>query len=106
MAGELIGFVTCPLGKGHELAHCVVKERLAACVNIIPAIRSIYRWKDQIEDDAEELLVIKTNAEKWKEFESRMKEIHPYDLPEIICFRIEGGFAPYLEWLKSNIGDI
>jgi periplasmic divalent cation tolerance protein len=103
MTSELIGFVTCPQGKGQELAHKVVEEKLVACVNIISAIRSVYMWKGKIEDDSEELLVVKTHAEKWKEFESRMKEIHPYEVPEIICFRIEDGYAPYLDWLKSNV---
>ncbi len=103
MTDELIGFVTCPKSKGQELAFMVVDEQLAACVNIIQSIRSIYKWKGKIENEEEELLVVKTNKEKWPEFERRMKEIHPYDLPEIICFRIEDGYKPYLDWLKSNL---
>jgi periplasmic divalent cation tolerance protein len=103
MSGELVGFVTCPVGKGAELARIVVGEHLAACVNIIQTVRSIYLWKGQIEDDAEELLVVKTHADIWKKFEARMKEIHPYDVPEIICFSIADGYAPYLDWLKSNV---
>ncbi len=103
MSGELIGFVTCPEGKGREIAHAVVNEKLAACVNIIPAIRSVYQWQGKIEDEAEELLIIKTHKDKWKEFEQRMKAIHPYDVPEIICFPIEDGYEPYLNWLKSSV---
>ena len=103
MSGELIGFVTCPSGKGQELAQTVVEERLVACVNILPAIRSIYLWQGKVENEAEELLVLKTHKDKWGAFEKRMKEIHPYDVPEIICFRIEDGYAPYLDWLKSNV---
>ncbi len=103
MTDALIAFVTCPEGKGRELAHTVITEKLAACVNIVPSIRSIYQWQGKIEDEGEELLIVKTQKEKWKEFETRMKAIHPYEVPEIICFPIEDGYAPYLNWLKSSV---
>jgi periplasmic divalent cation tolerance protein len=103
MAGELIGFVTCPAGKGRELARVVVEEKLVACVNIISSCRSVYIWQGKVEDEAEELLVIKTHVQKWQAFEKRMKEIHPYEVPEIICFAVEGGYAPYLKWIRSNL---
>lgn len=103
MSGELVGFVSCPKGKGREIAQKVVEERLVACVNIIPAVHSVYIWEGKLNEDAEELLIVKTHKEKWKDFEKRMKEIHPYDVPEIICFSIEDGYAPYLNWLKSNL---
>lgn len=103
MPGELIGFVTCPAGKGREIAHTIVQEKLAACINIVSSVRSVYLWQGNIEDEAEELLVVKTHLEKWKDFERRMKEIHPYDVPEIICFCIEDGYGPYLDWLKSSV---
>lgn len=105
MSGELLGFVTCPSGKGQELAQKVVEEKLVACVNILPSIRSIYMWKGKVENDSEELLICKTHADKWKSFEKRMKEIHPYEIPEIIGFRIEDGYAPYLDWIKSSVFD-
>lgn len=103
MSGELIGFVTAPEGKGGEIARLVVQEKLAACVNVLSSVRSIYFWQGKIEDEREELLIIKTGSECWKKLEARIKEIHPYELPEIICFRVEDGYHPYLEWLKSNL---
>ena len=103
MSDELIGFVTCPSGKGQEIAQKIVEERLAACVNIVPSIRSIYLWQGKIENEEEQLLIVKTHKSRWKEFESRMKEIHPYDVPEIICFSVEDGYAPYLDWLRTNV---
>ena len=103
MPGELIGFVTCPAGKGPEIAHTVVSEKLVACVNIISSVRSVYLWQGKIEDEGEDLLVIKTHSSRWPEFEKRIKEIHPYEVPEIICVSIEAGYAPYLEWIKSNL---
>lgn len=100
---QVIGFVSCPTGKGREIAHTLVTERLAACVNVIPAICSIYLWKGNVEDEQEELLVIKTHSQKWGALEKRVKEIHPYELPEIICFSIKDGYAPYLEWLNLSV---
>lgn len=103
MSGELIGLVTCPPGKGPEIAQKIVSEGLAACVNIVPTVRSIYAWQGEIQDESEELLLVKTHKIKWKDFEKRMKELHPYDVPEIICIRIEDGYQPYLEWIKSSL---
>lgn len=104
MAGELIGLVTCPQGKGPDIARQIVSERLAACVNILPSIKSIYFWQGKLEDDSEELLLIKTHEDKWQALQRRIKEIHPYEVPEIICIHIQDGYTPYLNWLKSNVG--
>lgn len=101
--GVLIAFVTCPPGKGKEIAHALVAERLAACVNIIPSIRSVYLWQGKVEDEAEELLVAKTHESKWKDFEKRVKELHSYEVPEIICFLIDDGYEPYVNWLELNL---
>ncbi|MBX9685988.1 MAG: divalent-cation tolerance protein CutA [Candidatus Obscuribacterales bacterium] len=103
MSEAVVGFCTCPQGKGQEIAAQLVSEKLAACVNIIPSIQSIYIWNGKLENELEELLVIKSEKESWKALEKRIKEIHPYELPEIICFRVEDGYAPYLEWLKSSL---
>lgn len=103
MSDELIGFVTCPPGKGQEIAHIVVSEKLVACVNILPSIRSIYLWNDKIENEEEQLLIVKTLKSKWKQFENRMKEIHPYEVPEIISFSIDEAYPPYLEWIRASV---
>jgi periplasmic divalent cation tolerance protein len=88
--------------KAEQLANALVERRLAACVNIVGPIRSIYRWKDAIENEQEYLLLIKTTAERAHELEAAFAELHPYELPERVEFSIEGGSSPYLEWLSAQ----
>ena len=80
----------------------LVQERLAACANRVGPIRSIYRWKDKIEDAAEHLLIIKTRASLYPALEKRVKELHPYEVPEIIAFNIESGSPQYLAWIHES----
>lgn len=103
MSGEVVAFVTCPPGKGEELAEKLVEEGLAACVNLLPSIRSIYFWQDSLQKDSEELLVIKSADWLFCRLEGRIKELHPYEVPEIICLPIVAGHEPYLAWLNSNL---
>ena len=84
-----------------KLAHELVERRLAACVNIVGPIRSIYRWQEAVHDDQEYLLVIKTTAERAAQLRSILKELHPYELPECIELPIEGGSEEYLAWLAA-----
>ena len=84
-----------------EIARDVVGKGLAACVNIIPEIRSIYSWKGRIESDAERLLVIKTTGERFEALRATIVRLHPYDVPEVIAVPIERGHTPYLEWLDA-----
>ena len=84
-----------------EIARDVVGKGLAACVNIIPEIRSIYSWKGRIESDAERLLLIKTTSERFEALRATIVERHPYEVPEVIALPIERGHAPYLEWLDT-----
>jgi periplasmic divalent cation tolerance protein len=81
------------------IARAVVGDKLAACVNIVGPIRSIYRWQDAIEDEAEFLLLIKTRARLYARVEARVKELHSYQVPEVIALPIESGSAQYLGWL-------
>lgn len=85
--------------KAEEIAGCLVSERLASCVNILPQILSIYRWKGQIEKETETLLIIKTRGDRVDELINRVAEIHPYEVPEVICLPIEKGHKPYLDWI-------
>jgi periplasmic divalent cation tolerance protein len=91
------------LKKAEELASALVERRLAACVNIVGPIRSIYRWKDAIEHESEYLLVIKTTAERAADLAAAFAELHPYELPERVELSIEGGSDDYLEWLGSQV---
>lgn len=86
-----------------DIATTLVAEKLAACVNILPAIQSVYEWKGQIETDAESLLLIKTTAGTYPELESRLLAIHPYELPELIMVPISGGSDDYLKWLSRSV---
>jgi periplasmic divalent cation tolerance protein len=91
---------TCPdQESADKLAATLVEEHMAACVNIIPGITSVYRWKDRLEKDQELLLVIKTSTRAYKALEKRIQELHPYELPEIIAVPIIEGAPAYLEWL-------
>lgn len=90
------------LEKAEELAGTLVERRLAACVNIVGPIRSIYRWKEAIEREQEYLLLIKTTAERAADLAAAFAELHPYELPERVELSIEGGSNDYLEWLSAQ----
>ena len=78
-------------------------EQLAACVNIIPGIQSIYRWRGAVEHDEELLLLIKTSDAVWSLLEERILALHPYELPEVISVRIQDGHSHYLDWIINNL---
>jgi periplasmic divalent cation tolerance protein len=87
-----------------QLAQQLVERRLAACVNIVGPIRSVYRWKNKIQNEEEFLLVIKTTAEQSSELQSAFKSLHPYDLPECVQLSVDGGSAEYLAWVTGEVG--
>jgi len=91
------------LEKAEQIANQLVQRRLAACVNIVGPIRSIYRWKDAIEREQEYLLIIKTTADRAPELATAFAELHSYELPERVELAIEGGSVPYLEWLGAQV---
>ena len=94
-------YVTAPTDRAEALAHALVEAQLAACVNIVPQIRSIYRWQGRLCDDAEALLIIKTTGPQFEPLRQRIQALHPYDVPEIIALPIAVGHAPYLQWLDA-----
>ena len=97
-----IVLTTCPDTQSAEkIAHALVNERLAACVNILPAMRSSYIWKGKIETTDEHLLLIKAPVERYQAIEERVRTLHPYELPEIIAVPIRTGANDYLSWLKN-----
>jgi len=89
-------------GEGERLAQALVQERIAACVNRVPGIQSVYRWEGKIEQAAEELLVIKTRKALFPSLEKRVRELHSYDVPEIIALPVVAGSEPYLNWLGEQ----
>ncbi len=88
--------------KAAEVARVLVDEQLAACVNLVPAIRSIYRWQGAVHDDAEALAIIKTTAERYPALAARLAALHPYEVPEILALPLADGHPPYLAWLASQ----
>jgi len=86
-----------------SLAKTLVDERLAACVNVLPAMTSVYRWKESIEQDKEHQVVIKTSSDRLPALETRLRQLHPYELPEFLILDVEGG-AAYLAWVRESVG--
>jgi periplasmic divalent cation tolerance protein len=103
MTNELVVFITT---SNHEeaarLADSLVSERLAACVNIVPAIESVYRWEGKIARDTEALMIVKTTGGRYPDLERRVKELHSYSTPEVIAVGIERGSEQYLNWLRDS----
>ena len=89
-------------GDAEKFASQLVEERLAACVNILPPMRSVYRWKNAVERADERQLVIKTTRARVTALESRLRKLHPYDVPEFVVLLIDSGSADYLSWLSKN----
>jgi len=105
MEGEyLTVFCTFPdLEYARRVVDQLVKDRLIACGNIFPAIESIYRWKDKIERASEVLAILKTTRHKFGQLESVFKELHPYEVPELIATPISNGLPAYLAWITENL---
>ena len=99
----VVVLTTLPVeGDAESFASRLVEERLAACVNILPAMRSVYRWKDAIERADERQLVIKTTRAQVTALESRIRQLHPYDVPEFVVLPVDSGSADYLSWLSDS----
>ena len=84
-------------------ARVLVEERLAACVNILPVMTSVYQWQGKVEDGAERQLLIKTSAARIDELRARLIALHPYDVPEFVVLEIAGGSTEYLSWIGSSV---
>ena len=91
-------YCTVPPGESARIAHELLERRLVACVNIT-AVRSLYRWKGQICDDAEDLLIMKTAARLVPDLIEKIRAIHPYDVPEVIAIPVTQGYPGYLDWV-------
>ncbi len=99
----LIAFITCPPEAADALAAALVETRVAACVNMLPGMRSVYRWKDTVERGDECLLLAKTTRARYADFEAAVRTHHPYELPEIIAVDIASGLSDYLQWVRACV---
>ncbi len=95
-------FCTCPKDLSENIANAVLKEKLVACVNIIEEVKSKYWWNGELNTDIESLLIMKTRDELVDSVIRKIKEVHPYQVPEIISIEIKEGNIDYLEWIKKE----
>ena len=104
MSEAIIVMVTAPSADvAAGLARPLVEEGLVACCNIVPGVRSIYRWEGQICDDAEVLMIMESLAERFESLRARIEALHPYSCPKIVSVDIAEGHAPYLSWVAANV---
>ena len=104
LSGRVVALST--VGSAEEadrLARALVERRLAACVNVVPGVVSHYRWQGELQRDEERLLVIKTRAERIEALRDALRELHPYELPELVAFEITAGSPEYLKWLDEGV---
>jgi periplasmic divalent cation tolerance protein len=104
MATEyIIVFITAPNeNEAASISKTIVSEKLAACVNIIPSVRSIYRWQGRVEDEQEVLMIAKTKKSLFERLQERVKKLHSYSVPEIIALPLVEGSKEYLAWLGQE----
>jgi periplasmic divalent cation tolerance protein len=104
MTDKIVVLSTCgSLEEAQRLARALVEKRLAACVNIVPNLRSVYRWKDAIEEEEEVLLVIKTSRPLLEDLRSEIERLHCYEVPEVIAIQVVDGSERYLAWLDREL---
>jgi periplasmic divalent cation tolerance protein len=99
----LVLSTTESIDEARRIAEALVERKLAACVNIIPGITSIYRWKGKVQEAEEWLLLIKTNRSAFERLRTALKELHPYELPECIAIAIDDGSEEYLKWITDSM---
>jgi periplasmic divalent cation tolerance protein len=90
---------------GERIARALLEENLAACVNMLPGVRSLYRWQGAVQDEKEVLLILKTRDDRYDELERRLRELHPYEVCEILAFDVAAGSKAYLDWVLAETRD-
>jgi len=99
----LLVLVTTPKGEGRRIALELLKEKVAACVNVVSGVHSSYWWEDKLEEAEEDLLLIKTTDEAYGRLEEVIRRVHPYKVPEVLALRIERGLADYISWVEGTL---
>ena len=104
MTDKIVVLTTCALESDAErIARALVDGRLAACVNVVPGVRSFYHWKGETQSSQEYLLVVKTSRDLFGALRAEMERIHPYEVPELLALPVVAGAEDYLSWLQSNL---
>ena len=104
MTDAVVVLVTAPSAEeAARIARALVEEGLCACGSVVPGVRSIYRWEGKVQDDAEALLVLKTERRLVAALKARLPELHPYQVPELLVLPVEDGLAAYLEWVGASV---
>ena len=91
--------------EAQKIARHLVENRMAACINIVPQIDSVYRWQGKVEEAREWLLLIKTTADAFEKVREAIAELHSYELPECVCLKVEDGSPHYLQWIADSVAD-
>lgn len=102
-ADAVVCLVTTPPDRAHDIAEALVAARLAACVNVVPLVDSVYRWEGEVTRDEESLLVVKTTHAAIPAIEDELSRIHPYDTFELIALDVTAGAARYLSWIGESV---
>jgi len=104
MTDKIVVFSACStLDEARRIARKLIESRLAACVNVMPGVRSCYVWEGKLTWSEEVLLVMKTTREEFERLEKRVRELHSYEVPEIVGVKVEVGFEKYLDWVRGNV---
>ena len=103
MARAVVVFVTCPTrAAARRIASALVARRLAACVNVLPGVESLFRWEGKVDQAREALLIIKTRAARLEALRRAVVALHPYEVPEVIAVPVAAGHRPYLRWVEAS----
>ena len=101
-AGVVVVLITAPSeDEARRIGRTLVDERLAACVNVVGPIRSIYRWEGAVQEEAEHLLIVKARREDVDTLAARVRVLHPYEVPEVVALEVAGGSPSYLDWVRG-----
>jgi periplasmic divalent cation tolerance protein len=104
MSDKIVVLSACgSAGEAARIARALVERRLAACVNVVPGVRSVYRWKGAVEEADEWLLVVKSSQALFDRLEAELRKLHSYETPEIVALAVAAGSAGYLEWLSAEL---
>jgi periplasmic divalent cation tolerance protein len=98
----ILAMVMCPSKGVEKITRKILENRLAACVNITPQLKSVYWWKGRMETATERLLIIKTKSSLFSSLENLIRSVHPYEVPEIVALPISKGYKPYLDWISAE----